>query len=387
MSDQIHQGIGTSAYGKYNIEVIKSGGNESYFPFGTGYQNNVVLDDFFIKIFSGYELSVQAFMQTCITNTGSLPATRFDTTGTFGVPNDVTWASNFFGRNVIPSEGRIVLARDFTFDVVTGAPRTYREAMVGLFYKDRSNVSARISSDIAVSHFVFPENITLNIGERLRVNYIFNIILDYLKTSNKPQIQLTGNGYNFGGTLGIMTSNVGLGLENPPGNQTTSIFDERYAGIQAFPGPCYLYKDINLNQNSYIVSCTNSSSSTIENHLFGPRLIYRPVFYGSGGAFVPQEYPNRYPGATNIPWASNSFAVPIANNLVVNENGGYMDVDYFFSPHTGNINASGIILTRGPQEINYPGHVYAGIYLQFNTGQFIPATMPLSMKLRWFWNR
>lgn len=389
MNNQIYQEIGTSAYGKYSIEVIKSGGNESYFPFGTGYQNNVVLDEFFIKIFSGsgFKFSTQAFMQTCITNTGSAPATRFDTTGTFGVPNDATWGSNFFGRYVVPNEGRIVLTRDFSFNQITGSARTYREAMVGFFYTDRANrAEVRSMGDIAVSHFVFPEDIVVGVGERLRINYIFNIVLDYLKTNNKPQIQLTGNGYNFGGELGIMTNDVGLGLGNIFGDGSTTIYNELWGGT-TFAGPCAAYKDVTLNENIYNYTCVTSSTSPMENHNFGPRTVYRPVFYGSGSSFVPQSYPARYPSATNIPWA-DSFAVPFHNNLVIDESGnGYVDVEYFFSPHSTGRNISGIIFSRGPQEGSYPAQIYAGIYLKFNTGQFIPATMPLSMKLRWFWRR
>lgn len=362
----INQGI----YGEYNIEVVKGDTGESEYPFGTGYQKNVILDEFFSKVLSGWRHSPQAWMQTCITNTGNIPATRFDTTGTFGVPNDTTWASTTFYTNINTGENKISMSRDFIFDPVSDSSKIYREAMVGLFYKDRSNYSANIESDIAVSHFVFPTGVMVLQNDRLKINYALNFILEYLSPTGAP-FNLNGDGYNFGGQLKLMSNDVGIFSSIPTTNTWFSIDQVNFGTSNT-----NLQKQILSNTNSYAINSANSFLYT-PSFLGGIRPTYNRVgFYGS--SFSPSVYPNRYNGVT----ISGTAASLSSSNFQINENGASIDVNYYFSPSTGNRNVSGIVLTNTSATNNF-----SVVYLQFNTGQTILANDPISMRLQWYLKR
>lgn len=365
----INQGI----YGEYNIEVVKGGTGESEYPFGTGYQKNVILDEFFGKILSGWRHSPQAWMQTCITNTGDTPATRFDTTGTFGEPNDTTWASTTFSTIVNTGENKISMSRDFLFNTVSSSSRTYREAMVGLFYKDQSNQSGVIQSDIALSHFVFPTDVTVLQNDRLKINYTLNFILEYLSPTGAP-FNLDGGGYNFGGQLKLMSNDVGIFSSVPVTTNTFFSIDSTSFGGSS--SNTNLYKQVLANTNSYLQSSATSYLYT-PSFLGGIRPTYNRVgFYGS--SFSPSTYPNRYNGAI----ISGTAATLSSSNFQISENGASIDVNYYFPPSTGNRNVSGIVLTNTSASNNH-----SVVYLQFNTGQTILANDPISMKLQWYLKR
>ena len=137
-----------------------------------------------------------------------------------------------------------------------------------------------------------------------------------------------------------------------------------------------LFKAILANTNSYI----SSSSSTYlytPSFLGGIRPTYDRVgFYGS--SFNPSTYPNRYNGVT----ISGAAASLSSSNFQIDENGASIDVNYYFSPSTGNRDVSGIALTNTSAPNNF-----SVVYLQFNTGQTILANDPISMKLRWYLKR
>jgi hypothetical protein len=366
----MNQGI----YGEYNVEIVKGETCESYYPFGTGYQKNLILDEFFGKILSGWKHSPQAWMQTCITNTNSTPATRFDTTGTFGTPNDVTWASTNFFTGVNTEENRIFMSRDFIFDTVSQPSKTYREAMVGLFYKDQSNVSAFIESDLAVSHFVFPSSVTVAQGDRLKINYTLNLILDYLSPTG-ANFQLTGNGYNFDGKIKLMSNNIGI--FGALGLQTTYFSNDTFI-TNAFP--YYIYKSISSNSNTYTRDYGIPGITSLYTYSFlgGRKPVYNAVgFYGS--SFTPSTFPTKYNGAT----ISGTAATLTSSNFQIDENGASIDVNYYFPPSLSNRNVSGILLNNQSSSTVHNGVVY----LAFNSGQTILANDPISMKLRWYFRR
>jgi len=375
-------------YGEYNVEVVKSGSNESYYPFGTGYQKNLIVDEFLSKILSGWKHSPQSWMQTCITNTGTGLPTRFDTTGTFkygdgAAFNDRTWASTVFTNGFIPSESKMFMYRDFLFDTVVGSSKTYREAMVGLFYKSSSTdipgliaySPSLIESDIALSHFVFPEDVIVQPGDRLKINYTVNFIIDYLSPTGAP-LTLNGGGYNFDGAIFMCTSHQGI-FGYSDGSNTFFTYD----GGQDSNRPYMIYKPINSNSNSYDLNLNNPYNS--RSTLFGTPITYNQIgFWGQN--FATGVYPQAYAGAT----ISGAAAALNRQNFQIDDNGASIDMAYYFSPSaTPRGSISGILLTKfndGAETLQSRGT----IYLLFNNRpQTIPANESISMKLKWYIKR
>jgi len=366
-------------YGQYNVEVIKSGSSESYYPFGTGYQKNLILDDFLNKILNGWKHSPLAWMQTCITNTGTGMPTRFDTTGTFqyvnGQPfNDRTWASSVFLTGFVPSENRMWMFRDFIFDTVIGSSRTYREAMVGLFYKSSSTNfvggynNTLIESDIALSHFVFPQDVIVQPGDRLKINYTVNFIIDYLSQTGIP-ITLNGGGYNFDGVIYTRISDQGMfGVVSDP----HSFFTYDSATLNM------IYRPYNTNSNSYGISSTNTVYNS-KFSLFGTPTSYNHIgFWGQN--FTTGVFPQSYGGAS----ISGAAATLNRQNFQIDDAGASVDMAYYFSPSASSRGSiSGILLTKF-NEAQESTHNRGMIYLLFNNRpQTIPANESISMKLKW----
>lgn len=355
-------------YGEYSVEILNDN-NESYYPFGTGFQKNLIVDDFFEKILLGWKHSPQAWIQTCMTNTGNSPAMRTDTTGVFGVPNDITWASTTLITGINIEENKMFMSRDFIFDAVSGN-KTYREAMVGLFYEN----NADIESDIALSHFVFPSDVLLFSGQRLKISYTLNLIIDYLSPTGSP-FQLSGYGYNFDGTIKLMSDNRGLFGRT---DSTNTYFSYDSAAF-LFPRSNNILKALNSNTNNYTVNDSSSNPFT-SSFLGGYKPVYTNVgFYGN--SFTPSTYPNRYPTAT----ISGSAAQLSTQNLIINDSGASIDVNYYFPPSAFNRNVSGILLANP----TYCGNCQndAAVYLQFNTPQTILANDPISMRINWSFKR
>jgi hypothetical protein len=363
-------------YGEYNVEVIKSGSNESYYPFGTGYQKNLILDEFLGRILSGWSHNLQPLLQTCITNTGSNPPTRFDTTGTFKYGNgpafnDITYASTALNAGVVISENRLWLSRDFIFNTVTNPNGiTYREAMVGLFFKSAANYNTSVEPDIALSHFVFPNDILVNFGDRLKINYTVNFIIDYLSQTGSPII-LNGNGYNFDGKIYLKSNDVGLF-----GYMDNTFIHLSYNAFNGNIGYSW-YKSISSNANSYV---NNTSALYPGSHnIFGTQLYNGNGFFGQ--AFTTGTYPTSARAGTIA--ISGAAATLSRNNFQIDDNGASVDMSYYFSPSaTQRDNISGILLSRYSEE-GWNRNAYGLIYLLFNQPQNILANESISMKLRW----
>jgi len=383
-------------YGEYNVEVVKSGSNESYYPFGTGCQKNLILDEFLGKILSGWRHGPQSWMQTCITNTGTGLPTRFDTTGSFKYGdgpafNDRTWASSGFITGFVQSENRIFMYRDFTFNPVTTSSRTYREAMVGLFYKNSALgggggggtstfTPSNLDSDIALSHFVFPENVTVDPGDRLKINYTINFIIDYLSPTGTP-IELNGGGYNFDGKIFMRTSDQGIfGYFDNTNMFMTYDYWDGYWNT-----PSMIYKPIIATGNQYFTS--NSSAYNQNSSLFGSRTDYNNVgFWGQN--FATGIFPEAYAIAST----SGASAAVTRNNFQIDDNGASIDMAYYFPPSASpRASISGILLSRFIPTAFTDREAQQNrsmIYLLFNNRpQTIPAYESISMKLRWYIKR
>lgn len=383
-------------YGEYNVEVVKSGSNESYYPFGTGCQKNLILDEFLGRVLSGWRHGPQAWMQTCITNTGTGMPTRFDTTGSFKYGdgpafNDRTWASSGFITGMVPSENRIFMYRDFTFNPVVGSSRTYREAMVGLFYKNSALgggggngysafTPSNLDSDIALSHFVFPENVTVDPGDRLKINYTVNFIIDYLSPTGVP-IQLNGGGYNFDGKIFMRTSDVGI-FGYTDGTNMFMTFDAWQAWDYAV---VTIYKPMIQTGNQYWT--TTSNIYPMRNALFGSRTDYNQIgFWGQN--FSTGIFPQAYSAAQ----VSGTVATLNRENFQIDDGGASIDMAYYFPPSASpRESISGILLSKfipNQAGANENAQLRSMIYLLFdNRPQTIPANESISMKLKWYIKR
>jgi hypothetical protein len=370
-----------SVYGEYNVEVLKSGGKDSYFPFGTGLRKNIIVDQFFGQILSGYSGSTQAFIQTCIANTGSTPATRYDTPTTFGIPNDITHASTVFNTGVITAENRIFLNRDFIFDTVT-SPKTYREAMVGCFGLTGSAYLSGPTGieNITTSHFVFPSDVTINAGERLKVNYTLNLVIDYL-ASNVP-VAINGNGYNFGGNIRLTSSSTGIfGLLD---GTSTQINTDTYSANTNSLVYSRLFA-VNSNVGAWGTPLIANTQNTF-NGLFGIKANrYRNVGFYNSTYSPTRVYPFGFTGYIR----QGPTGILSTSNFQLTDNGASIDVGYYFAASGAVRNVSGIYLTAWyDNAFVFPQFAQnSAIYLAFNTGQIIAANDAVSMKLRWSFNR
>jgi len=378
-----------SVYGEYNVEVLKSGGKDSYFPFGTGLRKNIIVDQFFGQILSGYSGSIQAFIQSCMTNTGSTPATRYDTPSTFGTPNDITHASIIFSTGMVTAENRIFLNRDFIFDTIS-SPKTYREAMVGCYGLTGTNSTTTATGieNITTSHFVFPSDVNLYPGERLKVNYTLNLVIDYL-ASNVP-VAINGNGYNFGGNIRLSSNNTGIFGQIDAANTyiDNDIRSSSTNGLQ------YSRQfDVNSNIGSWTTPLIVRTPNTY-NGLFGfkpnPPASQGINRYRSVGFYNSTHSPTRaYPLGFTGYIRQGASGTLSTSNFQLTDNGASIDVGYYFPPSGAARNVSGIYLTAWYDSafVTPQFAQNSAIYLAFNTGQIIAANDAVSMKLRWSFNR
>ena len=166
---QIYQENKYSISGEYSIEVIKADGSIER-PLGDFKYKNLILDTFLNSILNGYKYGIQAFIQTCRLGTSSLSPTRTQV-GLQGTQLSETHASSYFNTSVNEANNTISLSRDFIFPTVT-SETTYREAVVGCF--GISNIE-----NITTSRFVFPAEIVILSGDRLRLIYTLNIKISF----------------------------------------------------------------------------------------------------------------------------------------------------------------------------------------------------------------
>jgi hypothetical protein len=372
-------------WGEYCVEVVKSGG-ASYYPFGEERLKNVILDQFFSRVLSGNPHGIETFVQTCITSTGNTPATRTDT-GLNGIENDRTYASSGFFKQIVTGENRITMTRDFSFNTLTGQ-RTYREACVGMIDMTPTGI---FSPNLITSHFVFPNDVSVNAGDSLKITYSLNLIIDYLATGK--QITLTGDGYNFGGRIrlvgnpsGIFSIPTNTSLVPLIGTWATSTF----AG--GLDQDSFRWRSYQTNSSGY--GTTNLvSNSDLNNQILGlfgtsinndRRIGFFTGFYNSGynNTYTYQQTGQGNGGITT------PFGSMTTSNFQIADSGAQIDLNYYFAPSAAQRTCSGIFLNTFNNANTVRGNSQGSIvYLLFNTPQTIPAEQPMSMKLRWYFSR
>jgi hypothetical protein len=372
-------------WGEYCVEVVKSGG-ASYYPFGEERLKNVILDQFFSRVLSGNPHGIETFVQACITSTGNTPATRTDT-GLNGIENDRTYASSGFFKQIVTGENRITMTRDFSFDTLTGQ-RTYREACVGMIGMSPSVI---FSPNLITSHFVFPNDVSVNAGDSLKITYSLNLIIDYLATGK--QITLTGDGYDFGGRIrlvgnpsGIFSIPTNTSLVPLIGTWATSTF----AG--GLDQDSFRWRSYQTNSSGY--GTTNLvSNSDLNNQILGlfgtsinndRRVGFFTGFYNSGynNTYTYQQTGQGNGGITT------PFGSVTTSNFQIADSGAQIDLNYYFPPSAVQRTCSGIFLNTFNNANTVRGNSQGSmVYLLFNTPQTIPAEQPMSMKLRWYFSR
>lgn len=365
-----------SVYGEYNIKVIKSDTQESYYPFGTGYQNNLITDEFLTTILSGWKHGPQSFMQVCRAGTGSAQASKSRTFSNF-THNDETWASYSFIKNTVTgvnaNDNQIRLSRDFVFNVLN-EERTYREAIVGILRT--GNSQSYIQSDLAVSNFVFPNDVVLQAGDRMVINYRLNLVLDYLHPSGS-EITLTGDGYDFSGKIKLMSDYLGIFNYTSATNTYINQDINLYRSSEAYG---FIYRDYTINSSNF--SLDTYDNNAVSPQIFGTRNYNAVGFFGTNNTL--STYPNQFTNPTSPNNILGQTAIITWSNFQINSNGAYIDGYYYLQPHTAERIAAGLYLACSSSV--YYGQKCA-MYLLFDTPQTIPAGAPISFKLRWYINR
>lgn len=381
-------------WGEYCVEVIRSGG-ASYYPFGEKPIKNIILDSFFQRILSstGFRepCSIQTFVGACATSTGmGIPASPSDT-GLHGMMNDITYGSSGFFREIITGENRIRMTRDFNFKTLTGA-RTYGEAAVGAIGFSNFPVPG-FFKELPVSHFIFPGLIQLSGGDSLKIVYSLNLIVDYLSTGQR--ISLTGDGFNFNGTLkwagdssGVFNIPIGF-FPGAPIESTIYYGGMSSTTVTRIYYSTFTNKDFIVDSPTFYSfpsqpSYTYATFNTLFGNIVSPqcRAAFITGYFNSGFGqrYQWQQTNNQYSTATSVPTVGNFQAY---------ESGASIDVNYYFPPTSTNRTCSGIFLNF----LAIPGNNGEGTYengipyIIFDTPQTIPAQQPISMKLRWYMNR
>lgn len=373
-----------SIWGEYCVEVVRSGG-ANYYPFGEKPIKNLILDSFFQRIlsFTGFPHGIETLVGACVTSTGiGIPASKSGT-GLHGLANDHTRASSGFFREIITGENRIRMTRDFNFRTLTGE-RTYGEASVGMIGLADPGFTV-FMPDMPVSHFVFPGIIQLSGGDSLKIIYSLNLIIDYLVTGQR--ISLTGDGFNFDGTL-KWAGNVPLIFSYPEGDGALN------SGIHTFLGGAggtssYRHRQFQ-NQTADIVTTNFSQTTTVNratiNTLFGGIVNGNCVAAFFTGAFT-SGFGDRYLWQQTNNIYSTPTAVPSISNFQLYESGASVDTTYYFPPAISSRVCSGILLNFRVNPTNQSTMTNGVPYILFDTPQTIPAQQPISMKLRWYMNR
>jgi hypothetical protein len=370
-------------WGEYCVEVVKSGG-ASYFPFGEERLKNVILDQFFSRVLSGNPHGIETFVQACIASTGNTPAARTDT-GLNGIENDRTYASSGFFKQIVTGENRITMTRDFSFDTLTGQ-KTYREACVGMI--DMSPVGI-FTPNLITSHFVFPDDVTVNPGDSLKITYSLNLIIDYLATGK--QITLTGDGYDFGGRVRLVGNPSGI-FSIPTNTSLVPQISVNTTFAGGLDQTFYRWRNYQSNSSGY--STVNLTLNYNYNNqilgLFGTSINndrsigFFTGFYNSGyGDTYTYQQTGQTNGAITAPFASVT-----ASDFQIADSGAQIDLNYYFPPSAAQRTCSGIFLNTFNNANTLRGNSQGSmVYLLFNTPQTIPAEQPMSMKLRWYFSR
>lgn len=392
----MHNQLG-GIWGEYCVEVVKSGG-ANYYPFGEKPLKNIIIDSFFQRILSttGFGYGIETMVATCITSTGmGIPASRHDT-GLHGILNDKTYASSGFFREIFTGENRIRMTRDFNFGILTGS-RIYGEACVGMIDLSPATV---FSPNMPVSHFVFPGVIQLSGGDSLKIIYSLNLIIDYLATGQR--INLTGDGFNFNGTIKY-AGDTGNIFSIPRLNDGITILDgstqnQTFYGGSTKTGAQTYFRRTFTSTSSGVTVANSTAGETHLNCsrqcLFGgisdggftspyikPAFIIGYFNSGYGNIFRRQQVLNQ---ADNV-----NLAAVSANNFQLYDSGASVDLNYYFPPSSQSRTCSGIFFNLVEQPSSFPSITVPNgiVYMNFDTPQTIPAQQPMQMRLRWYMNR
>jgi len=344
-------------FGEYTVSVIKNNG-QIIFPFGRDPKKNLILDTFYQKILTGYSEGLHSFIQTCRVGSSSTAATRSQT-NLVGTILGETHRSTFFTTSIDSANNKITLTRDFTFSAVpAGTQVSYAEACVG-------NFAIANTTPITLSRFVFPGVLNLEAGDILKVTYSLNLIINYLNSN--LSITLNGASLNFAGYIRMSTNSTGL-LPTITANNTIITLGNTNA---------YAYRDFTVDATSTIVTANDPTTYGAFQNIFGTATWVNNIgFFDS--AHNPVNYSNsRITYTPSGPLATVSFS-----NLQQTDAFSSIDGIYSFPSHPSSRTVGGIYLWHHSDT-----NSNTAIYYKFNTAQTIPANTPITVKIRWIFNR
>jgi len=349
--------LASTIFGEYLVSVKKKNG-ELIFPFGKKSNKNLILDTFYQKILNGYSEGPHSFIQTCRVGSSSTAAARTQT-DLVGSILGQTHASTFFNTSIDSANNKITLTRDFTFSPVpVGTQVTYAEACVG-------NFAIGNTTPITTSRFVFPGTLLLEAGDILKVTYSLNIILNYLNSN--LSITLTGASLNFTGYIRMSTNDTGL-LPTISGNNTIITLGNTNA---------YAYKDFTVDSTSTTLVGNDPSTYGAFQNIFGTAAWANKI-----GFFDSAHTPNNYSNARSTYTASGPLATVSFSNLQQTNTFSSIDGIYSFPSHPSSRIVGGIYLWHHSDT-----NSNTAIYYKFNSNQTIPANTPITVKIRWIFNR
>jgi len=352
---KIYQDNVCSIDGEYSIEIIRANGTVER-PFGDFKYKNLILDTFFNSVLNGYKFGIQSFVQTARLGSSNLAVSRSQT-GLQGTQLSETHASSYFTTNVNEATNTISMTRDFIFPTVS-TETTYREAVIGSF--GISNVD-----NITTSRFVFPAEIIIFTGDRLKLIYTLNIRLTYM-FSDLP-ISLASQGLDFTGKIRMSTNNTGI----------FSIISGDNTFIPLGDTADYVYRNFTLNSASVIRTSAGNSGVGAFQNIFGLPTWANKVGFFSGG-HVPYNYPSGKAPYTPI----GTLAQLTRSNIQLTSLSGLINMEYFFPQFPASRQVGGIYLWYHDNASSN-----SAIYYQFNNPQTIPALVPITLKLKWVFIR
>jgi len=353
---QINLSTESSVMGEYLVSVIKKDGT-TYFPFGKKNRKNLILDSFYSAILSGYRFGLQSFIQTCRVGVNSTPPSRTQT-GLVGSIVGQTSASGNFITSVDSASNSISLSREFIFpETPAGVQISYAEAVVG-------NFSISNTDPITTSRFVFPGVLILDGGDILKITYTLKLIINYLNSNSN--ITLTGGGLNFGGYIRMSTNDIGL-IAPVVGNNTIITLGNTNV---------HVFRDFTQNSTSTTTDNDPSTYGAFQN-IFGTALWANQIGFFDG-SHTPVNYPNKR--ITYIP--VGPLGTLSISNLQQTATSSSIDATYYFSGHTSSRVVGGLYLWYHDNT-----NSNSAIYYKFNSNQTIPANTPVTLKIKWIFNR
>lgn len=344
-------------FGEYLVSVHKKNG-KVLFPFGKKPNKNLILDTFYQKILTGYSEGLHSFVQTCRVGSNGSSPTRTQT-NLLGTILGQTHRSTFFTTNIDSVNNKITLTRDFTFAAVpSGTQVSYSEACVG-------NFAIANTTPITLSRFAFPGALNLESGDILKITYSLNLIINYLNSN--LSIALTGASLDFTGYIRMSTNNTGL-LPTITANNTIITLGNTDG---------YAYRDFTVDSTSTIVTANDPTTYGAFQNIFGTA-----TWVNNIGFFDSTHSPVNYSNSRITYTPSGPLATVSFSNLQQTDAFSSIDAIYSFPSHTSSRTVGGIYLWHHSDT-----NSNTAIYYKFNTAQTITANTPITVKIRWIFNR